>query len=237
MVASADFDPIIVDGDVTAQRVQEIVPRGRESAKLDYKLTLDLSDTAHKVEVAKDLVAMANTAGGYVVLGVRDDGTMAGLAPQDISRIDEAVVRKVVGAYIGTSLELFVDCPVEWAGRQFGIITVLRSPRSPVVFEHDGQYSVPSSKKNHTAFRAGDVFVRHGSSSERWNQNDVQTIYSRIVARERDRWTAEVLPDVRRLIAQALSGEGAPSFDPQALMKGDPDTLEQELRRITSGLP
>jgi predicted HTH transcriptional regulator len=237
MVASAEFDPIIVEGKVTVQRVEELVTRGRESAKLDYKEFLNPSDTLHKIELVKDLVAMANTAGGYVVVGVADDGTLRGMSATEIGHIDEATIRAQVDAYIGTSLEIFVDCPMVWDGKKFGILTVLRSPRSPIVFEHDGQYKAPTAKKNSTTFRAGDVFVRHGSSSERWNQNDVQTIFARVAERERERWLAEVLPDVRRLLAMAIPGGPIPGVDPHSLMKGDAETLERALRSIGGRLP
>lgn len=231
MVASAEFDPIVVDGQITVERVNDLVKRARESAKLDYKAEL-ADDASQKVELAKDLVAMANTAGGYLIVGVADDGRLLGLPPAAASKIDEATIRKQVEAYIGTSLEIFVDCPVNCDGKDVGVLTVLRSPHSPLVFERDGQYQLPGQNKSKTVFRAGDVFVRHGSASERWNQDDIQTIFARVAERERERWLADVLPDVKRLISVALSGTPTLESDPHTLMKGDAETLERALRAM-----
>lgn len=57
----------------------ELLLRRRESAKLDYKVGYNGSQ-GDRIELTKDLVAMANTAGGYVVLGVEDDGSLRALA-------------------------------------------------------------------------------------------------------------------------------------------------------------
>src|SRR5688572_3673080 len=109
MVASAEFDPVIVDATFTPDRLRELITYARESAKLDYKATYDISVTGDRVEITKDLVAMANTAGGYIVIGVQDDGTASGCDPKMLVGIDEAIVRAQVQAYIGASLELFVN--------------------------------------------------------------------------------------------------------------------------------
>ena len=46
MAETALFDPVVVEPNLTALKVKELVSFKRESAKLDYKVTLDVSDTA-----------------------------------------------------------------------------------------------------------------------------------------------------------------------------------------------
>jgi len=186
MVASAEFDPIVVEAQLTEQKVGELLGRKRESAKLDYKSDYDPEQRRDVVELTKDIVAMANTAGGYLVIGMGDAGEAIGLPVESVAKLDEAKIRAQVHAYIGTPIELFLDKTIIQNGTRYPIITVLRSPRSPVVFQKDGQYSVGSHSKTKTVFRAGDVFVRHGSASERWNQEDVRVIYARVVEREKE---------------------------------------------------
>jgi hypothetical protein len=84
-----------------------------------------------------------------------------------------------------------------------------------------------------TAFRAGDVFVRHGSSSERWNQSDVQAIYARVVERERERWLREAVPELRRAFSAVLPDGGAAALpmDAGALVVQDAETFEQTIRK------
>ena len=52
---------------------------GGESARLEFKESLPSS-------LAKDLVAMANTSGGVILLGVRDDGTVRGVEASNTLR-------------------------------------------------------------------------------------------------------------------------------------------------------
>ena len=175
---------------------------------------------------------MANTAGGYVVLGMGDGGEEVGLADAAVENLDEAILRAQVQSYVGLPLELFLDKTMRYAGKRYAVVTVLRSPRSPVVFEKDGQYPDPAGgNRSITVFREGDVVVRHGSASERWNQDDVRVIYSRVVEREKERWLAEVLPDVRRLIEAAGGGTRA-ARRPEELLRTDAETFEQELHGI-----
>jgi predicted HTH transcriptional regulator len=235
MVASAEFDPIVVEPQLTEQKINELLTRKRESAKLDYKQEWDPQRNRDVLELTKDLVSMANTAGGYVVIGMGDGGEEVGLSDAQVDRLDEATLRAQVQGFIGTPLELFLDNTILWHSKPYAVVTVLKSPRSPVVFEKIGQYAdTGAGNKQMIIFRQGDVFVRHGSASERWNQEDVRTIYARVVGREKERWLQEVLPDVRKLI-QAV-GQAAPAAPTaQELLRSDAEAFERALRRLTRG--
>jgi len=235
MVASADFDPIVVEPQLTGQKIDELLTRKRESAKLDYKQDWDPQQNRDVVELTKDLVSMANTAGGYVVIGMGDGGEELGLSEAQVDRLDEATLRAQVQGSLGTALELFLDKTIVWHSKRYAVVTVLKSPRSPVVFEKIGQYADPAGSNRQTiVFRQGDVFVRHGSASERWNQEDVRTIYARVVEREKERWLQEVLPDIRKLLqAAGLTTPAAPTA--QELLRSDAEAFERALRRLTRG--
>ncbi len=64
MVASAEFDPVVVEPELSAQKVIQLLSLKREAAKLDYKQSLDCGVRRDVVETTKDLVSMANAAGG-----------------------------------------------------------------------------------------------------------------------------------------------------------------------------
>jgi predicted HTH transcriptional regulator len=235
MVASAEFDPIVVEPRLTGQKIDELLTRKRESAKLDYKREWDPQRNREVLELTKDLVSMANTAGGYVVIGMGDGGEEVGLSVAQLDKLDEATLRAQVQSFIGTPLELFLDRTIVRESKRYAVVTVLKCPRSPVVFEKIGQYTDPGPGNKQTiVFREGDVFVRHGSASERWNQEDVRTIYARVVEREKERWLADVLPDVRKLIQGAGTG-APPAPSPQELLRSDAETFERLLRRVVRG--
>jgi predicted HTH transcriptional regulator len=231
MIASADLDSLLVAAKLSDETIEEMFVR-TESWKHDFKVRYNPSDAHDKVEVVKDIVAFSNTAGGYLIVGVDRSRKVVGLTTSEIAALDEAVIRSQVQSYLGGAIDLFVST-VAREGKDCVIITTLRSGRSPLVFQKDGNYLV--NGKTREVFRAGDVFVRHGSASERWNQSDVREMYARIVEREKERWLTEIVPDMRKLIATIAAGSAPPSAvtDPALLLKSDPDEFEKAIRAMS----
>jgi hypothetical protein len=60
-------------------------------------------------------------------------------------------------------------------GSEFALIYVGPHPDGFVVLERDGQVAKES------VFRKGDVYARHGSASERWQQEDVARLRARLL--------------------------------------------------------
>jgi hypothetical protein len=204
VVRTAVFDPIVVEPQLTTEKVRELIERGRESAKLDYKETFDLSSTVHKVRLVKHILAMANTAGGYIVIGVADDGTRMGLPSGLATKLDEAAIRSQVAGYTKASVPVFVDAPVVHDSKEYAIITVLPLMDRIAVAESAGGYADAGKQK--TMFNKGDVLVRHGSASERWNQDDADYLLTRIASAQKDAWAEEFGKDLRRLSKAAGGG-------------------------------
>lgn len=65
------------------------------------------------------------------------------------------------------------------------------------VFAADGQYVV--GVRQVTAFRKGDVFARHGSASEPWNQGDIARVIERMIAGRKEEWRRTLAVDFARL--------------------------------------
>jgi len=229
MVQTAQYDPIVVEPQLTTDKIRELFARGSESAKLDYKSEYDPSDTTHKVKLAKHVLAMANTAGGYVVVGVHDDGQRRGLYKAAVDRIDEAVVRSQIAGYTSVPIPLFVAKPIEHEGLTFAIVTVLPVTHTIVVAVADG------NSPDKTLFRKGDVLVRHGSASERWTHNDAEFMLQRIVNTRKEEWLREFGHDLARLVR--LPGASVPEIDESAyeLSMEDFQKLGIQLMRRSNG--
>jgi len=133
-------------------------------------------ETRDRVELAKDVGAM-QVDGGYIVIGADEHGKPTGhLNPKLAALLDESVIRKKLIKYLPEPLE------IRAATHRIGdhlvaVIFVGPNPAGMVVFRADGNYT------GGQAFREGDVFVRHGTSSERWQQHDIARIYARAVER------------------------------------------------------
>ena len=227
MAETALYDPVVVEPKLTDLKVRELTSFGRESAKLDYKVELDPSDTIHKVGLAKDIMAMANTAGGYVVVGVDDTGNVVGCDATLAARLDESVIRSQVAGYTSARIPLFVDNRIIYQGKRLVVITALPMINTLVVAETDG--NIP---KRSAAFRKGDVLVRHGSASERWNQADVDFLLRRIMATRKEEWIREFGNDIRTLASIAINSPkliGPETYDlpPEDFQKLVIDLLRQ----------
>ncbi|MBI4298562.1 MAG: ATP-binding protein [Chloroflexi bacterium] len=71
---------MIFDNKSLAQVTEEeivavVMEHTRERQHLEFKLTINLSNDDEKREVLLDIASFANSSGGYILIGVRDDGS------------------------------------------------------------------------------------------------------------------------------------------------------------------
>jgi hypothetical protein len=213
---------VVLDGDLSKAKLISLILIGREEEALDYKQSYNLSGkvTKDRVEMVRDVVAMANTSGGYIVLGVnenRSGGTLTfepvGISEEHLKSLDIDKLKPQIESYLNVSvpIKLQIHRLDEHGGRCFAVVYVEESPESPIIMEKDGQYQEKIGKSK-DVFRAGDVVVRDGASSRGADQNAVREQISKMRRRERERWTEEIL-GVRELVERidqlvgVLSGE------------------------------
>ena len=150
-------------------KLRELLRAAHEHEGLDYKRQLDLGDNGAVLELVKDIAAFS-AAGGYLVVGCDDGGRATGLVTeQHATLLDESRLRAKVRRYLPEPLHLRT-AQHELDGRRFVLIYVGPHPDGFVILQRDGQ-----DAGGHV-FRRGDVFVRHGTASERWNPNDFAQI-------------------------------------------------------------
>jgi hypothetical protein len=157
--------------------------------------------------MVRDMVAMANTSGGYIVLGVnenRSGGTLTfepiGISEEHLKSLDIDKLKPQIESYLNVSvpIKLQIHRLDEHGGRCFALVYVKESPESPIIMEKDGQYQDDNGRTK-DVIRARDVVVREGASSRRADQNAVREQISKMRRRERERWTEKIL-GVRELV-------------------------------------
>ncbi|HVL39749.1 MAG TPA: ATP-binding protein [Fimbriimonadaceae bacterium] len=218
--ARRDDDLMVdLDGRVTAEKLQELLDIGSESAQLDYKQDCDLNETRDRVELAKDVGAM-QVDGAYIVIGADSAGKVTGVSSTNPERdFDEARLRPILSKWIPAPLELLIGVH-EVSGNKVVVIYIAPSEKGLCIFKADGQYADPNGKTQ-TIFRQGDVFVRDGTQSRRWQQPDIDRILAGITATEKEAWRAEFASDMQTILGQ---GQGA-----KALALGPSTTLTWRL--------
>jgi len=191
---------VIVDGDVSSKRIEALIKLGREEERLDYKERFDFKSKSaaqrSKVDLVCDMVSMANTDGGYILVGVRQktDGTFSveGVDKTCLQRLTQENIQSLVGSYTEATVK-FLAKPGKYRGKDILAICIFDSPLA-VPFRHVGQYQSLNGKSE-TKFREGELFVRHGAKSERANYED----YIRMIEKIRE--------DERRKVLSSESGQ------------------------------
>lgn len=240
-----------------AGTVQERVAAARrESRDLDFKDRFDPDQASECIELIKDIIAMANSGGGLIVIGICDDGTMSGTVVQPVLNLDPAKLGDKIHKYTGVHFADFEIVEAERDGMQVAVLVIGSITDVPIVFTSPGTYAVPGNKQK-TAFSVGTVYFRHGAKSEPGTNADLRNAMERKFNKLREEWIDRVrqvvlAPEGAKVALVTASDEnGTPTrirltSDPAAIVYGrlDPDRthpyrqteLLQELnKRLPSG--
>jgi len=81
----------------TPQRLELLanIAHGEDSSR-QFK-----ADVRNAESLAAEKAAFANSSGGTMFIGVTDDDATPGLSPQDVSRINQLIIRAVIGRVWG----------------------------------------------------------------------------------------------------------------------------------------
>ncbi|WP_165241519.1 helix-turn-helix domain-containing protein [Corynebacterium lizhenjunii] len=161
------FTPIhralgIEAGELNSELIQKAIDeRVEEASDLDWKR--DFYNPKHPgwdEEAAKDLAAMANTGGGWIVFGVAEDGvknSACEVSPITWSADKQQRLLRVAYAKVGPPLVGLEFHEVPWNGVDgSGSIVMLRVPDSPdaphFARKGDGAFVAPRRNGPHTVF-------------------------------------------------------------------------------------
>ena len=172
-----------------------------ESARVDFKERFDANSSKDWCEIVKDIVAMANSGGGCLVFGSRDDGTPSDWDPQLVLALDPAKVTDKVSKYTARNLAGFEIVARRRQGSPVAVL-VVDEVRVPLTFSKPGTYSLDGRRQT-TAFAQGTVYFRHGAKSEPATTDDLADLLDRRLMEERDHLLRNL-----RAVLQAPPGSG-----------------------------
>jgi hypothetical protein len=195
---------VIIEPILNDEKIEQLLAEGSESEHLDYKTTLNLKDTCDEVEFAKDIAAM-QVEGGYIVIGADNYGKPTGQLSEESAKLfDEAILRNKLKKYLPEPFDLRSCIYRRSDGNLLAAIGTLPHRDGFMIMKALGQYE--KNKKQIVVFQPGDVFVRHGTASERWSQHDIERILARIIERRKEVWRADV---TRSILEPIDTGQNA----------------------------
>ena len=168
------------------QDILAAISRCTESESVEFKASLDPQSLAEWLEVVKDIVAVANSGGGFVVFGVADDGTFSTFDCSVLYSVDPAALTDKLNKYTGQQFHGFELVNLTMGAQPLFAI-VVSGVSCPLVFSKPGTYDIGGGKQK-TAFSSGTVYFRHGAKSEPGNSEDLRCFVERRVEEIRKSW-------------------------------------------------
>ena len=165
-----------------------------ESKYIDFKRSFNPTSPGEWCELIKDIVAMANSGGGAIFVGLNNGGSPSGEDVQPVLNIDQAIIIDKIRKYTGYDFSEIAVHEAEKGGQTIAVLEV-SAVRIPLVFQNVGTYEVPPGKQK-TAFSKGTIYFRHGAKSEPGTTEDIRGVIERQLKAIRSEW----LDGVRKVI-------------------------------------
>lgn len=200
--------------------------RTAEDADVDFKESFDVGSNGDWLEIVKDVVAMANSGGGCIIIGLRDDGLPSGADVSSVIAVDPATLTDKIYKYTGAQFHAFAISGAVKGGATVCLIRV-DGCRVPLVFSKVGTYeTAPGKQKN--AFSLGAIYFRHGAKSEPATMDDLRQCIEREVDRLRSSWldgiakVVEAPVGAQIVVVPADSPRSSPAASSSVRLTSDP---------------
>ncbi len=228
----------------------------RESHCFDFKGQFDIEKNGDWIELTKDVIAMANSGGGYIVFGKNSKGNSTHCDVSELIELDQATLTDKIGAFVDVDVGGIAIASYHEGTDQLAILHVPGAP-TPVIFTKVGAYPDPEKNtKQKWVFRSGILFFRHGSKSEPAKQADIDRFFGQYLREMRNYLlegvkTATRTPATHRLVALSKQMTGVTgktitavrfsdeknSIPVKGLANGSVySSVEQEVLGIVSGM-
>lgn len=117
--------------------LDELLIEPRETLDVEVKEWLDLTDNGHRALLAKEIIALANHGGGYIVVGFEElsDGTFRAATPRpaNLDAWAQDAVQSIVGKYIDPAIQCrVVHRALAGSAESYPIIMIPGGHRVPI---------------------------------------------------------------------------------------------------------
>ena len=125
---------------------------------IDFKMKLDPNNKGDWCELIKDVIAIANSGGGALLVGVNDDGTKSSYDHNDFLSFDTAKIADKISSYIDID---YTDFEVLEIKREKNKVACMICYPSfpPRIFNKPGDYSNQHGKQK-SAFQRSFIYEK-----------------------------------------------------------------------------
>jgi hypothetical protein len=145
-----------------------------ETDTIEFKIVFEETTQAW-IELIKDIVAMANTHGGLIIIGVHDDGSPTIFDSSYLELLDNTTFIDKIFKYTNCRLSGLKVYPAQRKGSRVFVIEI--APRDiPIIFTSPGEYEVKDKEGKtikKSAFPVGSIYFRHSARSDPGTSDDL----------------------------------------------------------------
>lgn len=203
-----------------------------EDLYVDYKVSFGHEDERAWLELTKDVLAFANTRGGYLVFGVKDASfEVVGLASDLVAILTNVNnLRQKLNRYIEPDITLIRSKPFLSDGKSIVVLFVPESHGLTHVVSRDGTFRYPPSRKYSdgqlkTLLRQGTSYVRRSAGNHLLDSRDLDAIFNRRL----DQFREALVSKMTRVVEAPL--------DSQVVVLSKDQANEEQTRFVIQDAP
>jgi hypothetical protein len=178
--------------------ISRAISAQRESKQIEFKESFNISSDQDWCEVLKDVVAIANSGGGIIIFGKKNNWSITSSISSKLSKLDPATVTDKIYKYTNSIYQDFeIETINTWKRKV--VVLVLDNSKIPLVFCKPGTYVV-SGNKQKTSFSQWTIYFRHGAKSEPCSPDDIKEVIDRNVDMIKKSW----LGNIRKVVSSPI---------------------------------
>lgn len=170
--------------------IEKTLAAKRESKYIEFKESFDTDSNQDWCENIKDIIAIANSGGGIIVYGLKNNGTVSNFNSSKLFKLDTAIFNDKISKYIEAVFCNFEIVEIKKDKSKL-VGLVIEDSRIPFVFCKPGTYAL-NDRKQKNAFSQGTIYFRHGAKSEPCNSTDLKDVIERNLELIKKSWLGNI---------------------------------------------